>query len=177
MLSWKGPTKITDSHSWPCTEHSKSHHVPENVVKTLLELCQPWLWPLPWGFYSSAQPSPIVPSSSHGALLGAGMGFKFSPTPFLQAKQPQLSHPVPTAGTALWSYLAFFQQVSILLVHGLDAVIQVRFPKGRAEGKNCWALNGKPYQAGLILCICEVSPCWWAAGRLYPSLRAFFPLL
>ncbi|XP_051636488.1 ubiquitin-fold modifier 1 isoform X1 [Manacus candei] len=41
ILSWKGPTRITKSSSWPCTGQTQEpHHVPENIAQTLLELYQ-----------------------------------------------------------------------------------------------------------------------------------------
>lgn len=43
-LSWKRPTRIPQSNSWPCTE---SHQAPKSIAQTLLELCQAFPFKMP----------------------------------------------------------------------------------------------------------------------------------
>lgn len=55
MLSWKGPIKIIEYNSWPCTGHLKElHHASESIVQTLFEPCQVWCCD-----YSSGDPVPL----------------------------------------------------------------------------------------------------------------------
>lgn len=43
LLAWKGPIRITNFQLLAhCGTPQEAHHVPENIVQILLELCQAW---------------------------------------------------------------------------------------------------------------------------------------
>lgn len=48
--------RIMKSHSWPCTEHPKSHHVSQCIVPMLLELWHELLVPI----FTSPHPGPVT---------------------------------------------------------------------------------------------------------------------